>query len=55
MNDKRIQLEMSFEEVNVILKALGQMPFNQVYELIGSIHEQANIQMQGGANFEEND
>jgi hypothetical protein len=51
MNDKNIQLELSFEEVNLVLKALGQMPFNQVYELIGSIHEQANAQMQNGNAF----
>lgn len=36
---------MSFEEVNLVLKALGQLPFNQVYELIGTIHQQANEQV----------
>ncbi len=44
-NHTKIQLELSFEEVNIVLKALGSLPFNQVYELIGSIHEQANAQM----------
>ncbi len=39
-----IQLNLSYEEVNLILKALGNMPFNEVYDLIGKIHEQANSQ-----------
>jgi hypothetical protein len=43
-NNKNIQLELNFEEVNVILKALGNLPFNEVYDLIGKIHEQANTQ-----------
>ena len=47
MNSEKINLEFSVEEVNVILKALGTMPFNQVYELIGSIHQQANRQLFG--------
>lgn len=45
MNNVKINLEMSFEEVNLVLKALGQLPFNQVYELIGTIHQQANEQV----------
>lgn len=40
-----IELVLDFEEVNLILKALGNLPFNQVYELIGKIHEQANQQV----------
>ncbi len=45
MNDEKISLELSVDDVNIILKALGTMPFNQVYELIGSIHQQANKQL----------
>lgn len=41
---KNIQLDLSYEEINVILKALGNLPFNEVYDLIGKIHEQANSQ-----------
>ncbi|BDS13745.1 hypothetical protein [Aureispira anguillae] len=44
MKDKNIQLDLSFEEVNIILKALGQLPFNEVYDIIGKIHDQANKQ-----------
>lgn len=45
MNNEKISLELSVDEVNIILKALGAMPFNQVYELIGTIHQQANKQL----------
>lgn len=47
MQDKKnqiINLELSFNDVNLILKALGNLPFNEVYDLIGKIHEQANAQ-----------
>lgn len=42
--DKNIQLNLSFEDINKVLKALGHLPFNEVYELIGKVHEQANKQ-----------
>lgn len=42
--DKNIQLTLTFEDVNKVLKALGHLPFNEVYELIGKVHEQANQQ-----------
>ncbi|MFK7796100.1 MAG: hypothetical protein AB8E82_01515 [Aureispira sp.] len=44
MEKKPIQLDLNFEEVNTILKALGNLPFNEVYDLIGKIHDQANQQ-----------
>lgn len=43
-NEKKVVLEFNYEEINTLLKALGNLPFNEVYELIGRIHEQANIQ-----------
>lgn len=39
--NKKLQLNLSLDEINIILKALGNMPFNEVYDLIGKIHEQA--------------
>lgn len=42
--DKEIKLELSFEEVNLVLKGLGFLPFKDVFELVGKIHEQANEQ-----------
>lgn len=44
MEKKNIQLDLNFDEINVILKALGNLPFSEVYDLIGKIHEQANSQ-----------
>ena len=40
----KIQLELTVEEVNTVLQALGNLPFNQVFELIGKVHDQANAQ-----------
>jgi hypothetical protein len=42
---KEIQISLSFDEVNLVLKALGSLPFSQVFELIGKIHDQANEQV----------
>jgi hypothetical protein len=41
---KKINLKLSVNEVNLVLKALGNLPFNEVFELIGTIHDQANAQ-----------
>lgn len=41
---KKINLKLSVQEVNLVLKALGNLPFNEVFELIGTIHDQANAQ-----------
>ena len=45
---QKIHLKLTLEEVNLILKALGQQPFVEVYELIGSINAQANQQLKNG-------
>ena len=39
-------IDMEIYEIYTILKALGHLPFNEVYELIAKIHEQANAQQQ---------
>jgi hypothetical protein len=36
-----ITLELSLPEVNLILEALGAMPYARVYELVNNIHSQA--------------
>jgi hypothetical protein len=41
---QNIELNLSFDEINIVLKALGSLPFNEVYDLIGKIHDQANTQ-----------
>lgn len=41
-----IKLELEVDETNLILEALGAMPFVRVYQLIGRIQEQARAQVQ---------
>lgn len=46
MNDNRpVQLDLNLSEVNQILEALGQLPYIQVYQLIGKIQHQAQAQL----------
>ncbi|NJL14413.1 MAG: hypothetical protein HC913_16325 [Microscillaceae bacterium] len=44
-NPPKITFEVSLEEANLIFKALGRMPFAEVYELIGKLNAQANTQL----------
>ncbi len=41
-----IQLNINLDDANLIFKALGTLPFSEVYELIGKLNEQANQQLQ---------
>jgi hypothetical protein len=36
-----ITLELTLPETNLVLEALGLLPYARVYELISKIHEQA--------------
>lgn len=45
-NTIHVQLNITLEEANLIFKALGTLPFSEVYELIGKLNEQANQQLQ---------
>ncbi len=40
-----INLQISLEEANLILEALGNLPFSRVFTLIGKIQEQAGAQL----------
>ncbi|MGB3180928.1 MAG: hypothetical protein WBB45_06040 [Cyclobacteriaceae bacterium] len=42
---KNLTLRVSLDEANLIMKALGELPFKDVYELIGKINDQANGQL----------
>jgi len=42
---EQIELVLHLAEVNVIIKALSEKPFREVYELIGKIHTQSNNQL----------
>lgn len=41
----KISLKLDINEVNVVIKALSERPFREVYELIGKIHAQSNTQL----------
>jgi len=45
MEQNTIALRLNITEVNVIIKALSEKPFREVYELIGKIHAQSNAQL----------
>jgi hypothetical protein len=38
---EKIQIELSESEANIIIEALGHLPFMKVYKLIEKIHLQA--------------
>jgi hypothetical protein len=40
-----MKLDLTIAEVNVIMQALGNMPYAQVFELIHKIREQAQPQV----------
>ncbi len=42
---KKIQLTVTVEEGNLIFRGLSKLPFEEVYELIGKLNEQANAQL----------
>lgn len=41
----KIKLDLTVDETNLILEALGQLPFVRVYTLIGRLQEQARAQV----------
>lgn len=45
MENKMVNLEVSVEEANYILFALSKMPFDQVFNLIGKVKDQAEKQI----------
>jgi hypothetical protein len=42
---KDITFTISVKEARLIIKGLGKLPFEKVYELIGKLNEQANKQL----------
>lgn len=49
MSASTITLELSIDEVNLILAALGDQPFKDVYALVGKLQSQASGQLGQGA------
>jgi hypothetical protein len=46
---KEITLQITIDEANLILEALGSLPFIKVYALIGKIQGQAGQQIGAGS------
>jgi len=44
--DQTIKLELTIEEINTILRSLGQHPFVEIANIIGKIKEQGESQVQ---------
>jgi hypothetical protein len=40
-----IQLNLTLEETNTVLEALGQMPYARVYMLVAKIQQQATVHL----------
>lgn len=45
---KELKLTLSIDEANLILRALGQRPYNEVFRLVEKIVSQANGQPGNG-------
>lgn len=43
-----LQLQLSLDDVNLLLEAVGALPFARVYALVGRIQAQAAAQLQAG-------
>ena len=43
MENKDFKLDLSIEEMKIIISALAELPFKTVFELIGKINENANL------------
>lgn len=50
---KTVNLQLSIDEANLILEALGNLPFLKVYTLIAKIQDQANQQLRANGGSEE--
>jgi hypothetical protein len=46
MNNDTIHLDLSIDEINLILEGLGELPFRRVFQLIGRIQGAARAQLQ---------
>ncbi len=43
---QNLQFNLTLEETNLILEALGELPFAKVHQLIAKIQQQAHAQLQ---------
>jgi hypothetical protein len=48
-NMKTIQFDLTIDDANLVLEALGTLPFARVYSLIGRIQEHARRQLESAS------
>jgi len=48
MAQEEIVLNLTPEEINIVLEGIGNLPFVKVYNLIGKIQAQASAQLGSG-------
>jgi hypothetical protein len=53
MGETTLSLELSVDDINLILEALGERPFKSVYGLVSRLQSQARAQLQPEALAEE--
>jgi hypothetical protein len=51
---ENLYLHLTLEETNLLLEALGQMPYIQVHQLIAKIQQQASEQLEEAKRKTEN-
>lgn len=51
MKSETVVFDLTIAEANLIFKALGKLPFEEVYELIGKLNTQANQQLKTDQNY----
>ena len=44
----KLQIDLTVDQTNLVLEALGQLPYHRVASLIASIQQQAQEQLQTG-------
>jgi hypothetical protein len=49
MDKQDIDLQLTADEINLVLEGLGSMPFVKVYALIAKIQRQASSQLSKGS------
>ncbi|WP_185123720.1 hypothetical protein [Reichenbachiella sp. 5M10] len=42
MNNE-VEVQLTVEELKLVFKALGKLPFEEVYEVIGKLNDQVNL------------
>ena len=50
MSEQTIKLELTISEVNLVLEALGEQPFKEVFALVARLQAQARSQLGEVAN-----